>query len=63
MGNLVWRKNDFSVRKAEIFSSISQLRDMGYWASSFPEGDGIIFTENTENKSDEEIFTLNSPEY
>lgn len=55
-GNLVWRKDDSAGRKEDISCSLDQLRNKGYWASAFPEGDGIIFTENTNSKSHDEIF-------
>ena len=42
-GNLLWNKESFSSKKAEIDNSLNKLREMGYWASPFPEGDGVTF--------------------
>lgn len=56
-GNLVWRRNSFAERGEEISCSLGQLRNKGYWASVFPDGDGIAFTENTGSKSDDEMLT------
>jgi hypothetical protein len=42
-GNLVWRKEDFIGKIDEISISLKKLREIGYWVSLFPEGDGITF--------------------
>ncbi|HGM4922655.1 TPA: hypothetical protein ACKPX0_003720 [Serratia marcescens] len=42
-GNLVWRKEDFIGKIDEISTSLKKLREIGYWVSPFPEGDGITF--------------------
>lgn len=55
-GNLLWQKENAVARHAEISLAIEQLRTLGYWASPFPEGDGVTFTENTGNKSCSEMF-------
>ncbi len=57
-GNLVWRKEDFIDKVNEIVASLKNLRDMGYWASAYPEGDGITFNYNKDGhqKSDTEIL-------
>ncbi|MBW0147229.1 hypothetical protein [Marinobacter arenosus] len=42
-GNLLWNKREFIDEKAKIEKSLEKLREIGYWASPFPEGDGITF--------------------
>jgi hypothetical protein len=42
-GNLLWNKEDFSNKESEISKSLHKLREIGYWASAFPEGDGVTF--------------------
>lgn len=43
LGNLVWRKETSIEKPAEISISLERLRALGYWASAFPEGDGVTF--------------------
>lgn len=45
-GNLLWNKTEFSNKENEISASLGKLRALGYWASPFPEGDGITFSVN-----------------
>lgn len=47
-GNLLWNKEKFQDSSKEISASLVKLRKIGYWASAFPEGDGVTF--NIENK-------------
>ena len=54
-GNLLWSASDVIGREAEIGVSINQLRELGYWASAFPEGDGVTFTEDTGKKRNDEL--------
>ena len=54
-GNLLWNASDVIGRESEISISINQLRGMGYWASAFPEGDGVTFTEDTGEKQNDEL--------
>ena len=42
-GNLLWNKSEFSDVKSRIEISLGKLREIGYWVSPFPEGDGITF--------------------
>lgn len=44
------------MRREDVSCSLDHLRNKGYWASAFPEGDGITFTENTASKSEEEML-------
>lgn len=55
LGNLLWNTSSVIGRESEISASIDQLRGLGYWASAFPEGDGITFTDNTKNKKVDSI--------
>ncbi|HBK4689134.1 hypothetical protein I5R28_18990 [Serratia marcescens] len=48
-GNLIWRKEDFIDKVDKISTSLEQLRSLGYWASPFPEGDGITFSYKNDN--------------
>jgi|GEM_PF-1808920 len=57
MGNLLWGASDVIGRESEICESINQLREMGYWASAFPEGDGVTFTDNTKKKLNDELVS------
>lgn len=54
-GNLLWDASDVIGREFEVGNSINQLRGFGYWASAFPEGDGVTFTENSGSKSTDEL--------
>jgi hypothetical protein len=42
-GTLLWNKEQFRNNLKEISESLVKLRDIGYWASPFPEGDGVTF--------------------
>lgn len=54
-GNLLWNKAEALVREPAIADSLSLIRLRNYWASAFPEGDGVTFTD--ENKrSDAEVL-------
>ncbi len=54
-GNLLWNASNVIGKESEIGDSINQLRNMGYWASAFPEGDGVTFTENSGKKRTDEL--------
>lgn len=44
-GNLRWpSKNQFE--QVKVSESLEELRKLGYWASAFPEGDGITFSKD-----------------
>ena len=57
-GNLLWNKSIFRDSKSKIEISLDKLREIGYWASAFPEGDGVTFnvTDKTSKKSNDEMF-------
>jgi len=57
-GNLVWRK-DTSIEKAkEISASLEKIRSLGYWASAFPEGDGVTFKYESETHDKSNVDML-----
>jgi hypothetical protein len=44
-GNLRWpSKNQFN--EEEVGKSLEEIRRLGYWASAFPEGDGVAFSKD-----------------
>lgn len=45
-GNLLWKKAKFSDKTDSILISLDRIRALGYWASPFPEGDGVTFSVN-----------------
>lgn len=54
-GNLLWNASTAVALESEIYESINKLRELGYWASAFPEGDGVTFTDNSKNKNIDDI--------
>lgn len=42
-GNLLWAKGKLVGLEDKLALSLSELRGMGYWASPYPEGDGVTF--------------------
>ncbi len=44
-GNLLWSKAEAASEVARISESLAKLRALGYWASAFPEGDGVSFSD------------------
>jgi len=55
-GNLLWDAGEALQFKSEIQNSLEKIRNLGYWASPFPEGDGVTFKDETESKKDIEIL-------
>lgn len=54
-GNLLWNKAEALEWETAIANSLSLIRLKNYWASAYPEGDGVTFTD--ENKrSDAEVL-------
>ncbi len=58
LGNLVWRKETFIEKPTEISISLENIRALGYWASAFPEGDGVAFKYEGETCSKNNIEIL-----
>jgi len=56
-GNLLWNSSDVIGRESAISVSINRLRELGYWASAFPKGDGVTFTEDSGKKRNDEIVS------
>lgn len=54
-GNLLWNASNAIGLESKIYKSINRLRELGYWASAFPEGDGVTFTDNSKNKKTDDI--------
>jgi len=55
-GNLLWDVGEALNFKPEIQNSLEKIRNRGYWASLYPEGDGVTFKDDTESKKDIEIL-------
>lgn len=56
-GNLLWNVVDAQEYSSEIAESLEKIKEKGYWASPFPEGDGVSF--NDEGRSKKDIEMLN----
>ena len=54
-GNLLWSPYQSEEFKTQISDSISKVMELEYWASAFPEGDGIAFKSNVERSLDQII--------
>lgn len=44
LGNLLWNAAELAGREKQLSISLSRLRELGYWASPFPERDGVAGT-------------------
>lgn len=55
-GNLLWRKTELLGKEKMLEISLTTIRDKKYWASSFPEGDGVTFDYKDSNLSSEQVF-------
>lgn len=51
-GNLLWGSNGKKLQDEKIKQSLDNLRARGYWASSYPEGDGVTFTRTEAKEAD-----------
>jgi hypothetical protein len=54
-GNLLWNASEVSESATLIQNSLENFRRLGYYASPFPEGDGVAFGDETKKKKDAEI--------
>jgi len=52
-GNLLWSPFQSEERTADIEVSLGKIVNMDYWASPFPEGDGVTFKPKTKKSEDE----------
>ena len=51
MGNLLWRKAELAGNENLLEQSIEVIRSQNYWASCFPEGDGVTFKDENSDRS------------
>lgn len=49
-GNLLWRKADLPGKEVLLTQSLQKIVALGYWASPFPEGDGVTFNNKDDGK-------------
>lgn len=55
-GNLLWDAAEAAKKANEIRVSLEMIRTLGYFASPFPEGDGISFSDESKSKKDIDIL-------
>lgn len=55
-GNLLWRRVELQGNEELLVQSLKQVVELGYWASAFPEGDGVTFNDRTGARSKEQIL-------
>lgn len=55
-GNLLWNKAQAADRTVLRDQSLLRLREMGYWASPYPGGDGVTFKDNSGTKTAAQIL-------
>lgn len=55
-GNLLWNVASVVGKEREISESLDQLRKLGYWASPFPEGDGVTLNDETKSIAIDELL-------
>ena len=53
LGNFIWREDEKPL-KEQVNQSLYLLKRKGYWASNYPEGDGLCF--ENKNKSNIDIL-------
>ncbi|MDD1010650.1 hypothetical protein M5G27_24555 [Pseudomonas shahriarae] len=56
-GNLLWNAEERKGKDALITGSLQAVSAMGYWASPFPEGDGVTFNCQGKSNTAEQILT------
>lgn len=55
-GNLLWNADERAGKEAQITKSIETLTALGYWASPFPEGDGVTFSGKDQEITPEQML-------
>ncbi|EER62151.1 hypothetical protein AcdelDRAFT_0273 [Acidovorax delafieldii 2AN] len=55
-GNLLWRKADLLGNEELLAESVKTMIALGYWASPFPEGDGVAFNDKAGGRSRQEVL-------
>lgn len=56
LGNLLWRKVELPGNEPQLALSLECLSGLGYWASPFPEGDGVTFKDTGTARSQQQIL-------
>jgi hypothetical protein len=56
MGNILWNAAERAGKETLIANSLEAIREMGYWASPFPEGDGVTFKNEGEKRTPEQML-------
>ncbi|MCV2362823.1 hypothetical protein LNV23_05085 [Paucibacter sp. DJ1R-11] len=55
-GNLLWHVAQLAGKEALLEASLLSIRAAGYWASPYPEGDGVTFDKKPRTQSDEQTL-------
>jgi hypothetical protein len=55
-GNLHWRKAELLGKEPKLKHSLELLAQLDYWASAYPEGDGVTFNDTRTGRSGIEIL-------
>lgn len=55
-GNFVWNKAEIAGKDSLLAESLATLATIGYWASPYPEGDGITFKFEGEDLASEQML-------
>jgi hypothetical protein len=55
-GNLLWRKAELHGKESQLALSVKRLSELEYWASSFPEGDGVTFNDKGAGRPAQQIL-------
>lgn len=55
-GNLLWREAELVGKESLLAQSMETIRGMGYWASCYPEGDGVTFNDERGDRSNEQML-------
>lgn len=54
-GNLLWNKGEAEKVSSRLRLAIEKIRSRGYYASQYPEGDGLAFGDESKRRKDVEI--------
>lgn len=55
-GNLLWREDELAGKEALLERSITIIEELGYWASCFPERDGVTFKDEHGGRSAQQML-------
>jgi hypothetical protein len=56
MGNILWREAELSGNENLLKHSIVKIGELGYWASCFPERDGVTFKDERGGRSAQQML-------